>query len=121
MTPSPKLKLKLILIKLNSMILGKITVSIIEHTIFFQPSSSLSHIVWHALANQNVAVFGFGTFFVSEPRLPWLAGWLAGYKSFSAWSMPGRGGGGYSPKFRIGVCRERSQTLTLSKDKENEN
>ena len=29
--------------------------------------------------------------------------------------------GGYSPKFRIGVCRERSQTLTLSKDKENEN
>ena len=31
------------------------------------------------------------------------------------------GGGGYSPKFRIGVCRERSQTLTLSKDKENEN
>ena len=30
-------------------------------------------------------------------------------------------GGGYSPKFRIGVCRERSQTLTLSKDKENEN
>ena len=34
----------------------------------------------------------------------------------------GEGGGrGYSPKFRIGVCRERSQTLTLSKDKENEN
>ena len=32
-----------------------------------------------------------------------------------------RGGGGYSPKFRLGVCRERSQTLTLSKDKENEN
>ena len=33
-----------------------------------------------------------------------------------------RGGGGYSPKFRIGVvCRERSQALTLSKDKENEN
>ena len=31
------------------------------------------------------------------------------------------GGGGYSPKFWIGVCRERSQTLTLSKDKENEN
>ena len=31
------------------------------------------------------------------------------------------GGGGYSPKFRIGVCRKRSQTLTLSKDKENEN
>ena len=30
-------------------------------------------------------------------------------------------GGGYSPKFRIGVCRERFQTLTLSKDKENEN
>ena len=30
-------------------------------------------------------------------------------------------GGWYSPKFRIGVCRERSQTLTLSKDKENEN
>ena len=28
-------------------------------------------------------------------------------------------GGGYSPKLRIGVCRERSQTLTLSKDKEN--
>ena len=34
---------------------------------------------------------------------------------------PGGGGGGYSPKFRIGVCRERSQILTLSKDKENEN
>ena len=33
----------------------------------------------------------------------------------------GGGGGGYSPKFRIGVCRERFQTLTLSKDKENEN
>ena len=33
----------------------------------------------------------------------------------------GGGGGRYSPKFRIGVCRERSQTLTLSKDKENEN
>ena len=34
---------------------------------------------------------------------------------------PGGGEGGYSPKFRIGVCRERSQTLTLSKNKENEN
>ena len=33
----------------------------------------------------------------------------------------GGGEGGYSPKFRIGVCRERSQTLTLSKNKENEN
>ena len=33
----------------------------------------------------------------------------------------GGGGGRYSPKFRKGVCRERSQTLTLSKDKENEN
>ena len=32
----------------------------------------------------------------------------------------GGGGGGYSPKFRIGVCRERSQALTLSKDKQNE-
>ena len=31
------------------------------------------------------------------------------------------GGGGYSLKFRIGVCRERSLTLTLSKDKGNEN
>ena len=29
----------------------------------------------------------------------------------------GGGGGGYSPKFRIWVCRERSQTLILSKDK----
>ena len=36
-------------------------------------------------------------------------------------TQPGGGGGGYSPKFRIGVCRERFQTLTLSKDKENEN
>ena len=26
---------------------------------------------------------------------------------------PRGGGGGYSPKFRIGVCRKRSQTLTL--------
>ena len=33
----------------------------------------------------------------------------------------GGGGEGYSTIFRIGVCRERSQTLTLSKDKENEN
>ena len=33
----------------------------------------------------------------------------------------GGGGGGYSPKFRIGVCRERSQTMTLSKNKENKN
>ena len=35
--------------------------------------------------------------------------------------LPGEGGGGgYCPKFRIGVCRQRSQALTLSKDKENE-
>ena len=36
-------------------------------------------------------------------------------------SVFGESPGRYSPKFRIGVCRERSQTLTLSKDKENEN
>ena len=35
----------------------------------------------------------------------------------NAGSRPGGGGG----KFRIGVCREGSQTLTLFKDKENEN
>ena len=41
------------------------------------------------------------------------------YKQIFMCESPSRGG--YSPKFRIGVCRERSQTLTLSKDKENEN
>ena len=31
------------------------------------------------------------------------------------------GGGGYSYKVRIGVCREGSYTLTLFKDESNEN
>ena len=76
----------------------KKVVGISGSTVVSQYSAAIQHKFWDAV----------GRSFLQQRRL------------FSFNGLDARGGG-YSPKFRIGVCRERFQTLTLSKDKENEN